>query len=538
MVERAPAAAENHVQSDRSIAAVVGSLPIACENAAMSARVLPTSASALFSHVVAENAPLYRAILDAFAAAKRQFRLHLRPDEVLVAAPWPGTAPSLEAVQQVLGQLVDWGNLQAQPDTARVATIEDFYRKRLLYRLTVGGEAVEAGLQAFVETLARRAELQSVALDDIRARLISLGQLMRASCPDVAKVHEALRDLVHVFQGLADNAEAFMSGLTRTIELQRAEIAAVMSFKTRLLDYLQRFIGDLVTRSSQIAELMADLEPFEQPLLLIAAERDARNAAPGDLEMDQEAVGVRLVAWNERWAGLRRWFVSGGRDRSQAELLRASALSAIPRLLQAVSLLHERRAGRSDRAADFRRLALWFAESRSDAHAHRLWRAAFALSPARHLGLAVADEKVGANTPWADAPGIAVLPKLREQGVLPTRGAAPRILDRSKERSVLAARVAEEAAQTEAARRRLATDREIRLSDLGRLDASAFRLFLTLLGEALASQAAPDEPVERLTGDGTLTVRLVPLEPDSRAEIETDLGIFRGRDHRILIRGN
>jgi hypothetical protein len=49
--------------------------------------------------------------------------------------------------------------------------------------------------------------------------------------------------------------------------------------------------------------------------------------------------------------------VSDGRDRAQAELLRASALSAIPRLLQAVSLLHERRAGRSDRAADFRRLA-------------------------------------------------------------------------------------------------------------------------------------------------------------------------------------
>jgi hypothetical protein len=46
-------------------------------------------------------------------------------------------------------------------------------------------EAVEAGLQAFVEALAGRAELQSVALDDIRARLISLGQLMRESPPDV-----------------------------------------------------------------------------------------------------------------------------------------------------------------------------------------------------------------------------------------------------------------------------------------------------------------------------------------------------------------
>jgi uncharacterized protein (TIGR02677 family) len=150
--------------------------------------------------------------------------------------------------------------------------------------------------------------------------------------------------------------------------------------------------------------------------------------------------------------------------------------------------------------------------------------------------LAVADEKVSANTPWRDSPGIAVLPKLREQGVLPTRGAPPRILDRSAERSLLAARVAKEAAQTEAARQRLATNGETRLSELGRLDSSSFRLFLTLLGEALASQTDPDKPVERLTGDGTLVVRLVPLAAHTEAEIATDLGTFRGRDHLLLIR--
>jgi uncharacterized protein (TIGR02677 family) len=131
---------------------------------------------------------------------------------------------------------------------------------------------------------------------------------------------------------------------------------------------------------------------------------------------------------------------------------------------------------------------------------------------------------------------VTVLPKLREQGVLPTRGAPPKILDRSKERTLLAARVAEEAAQTESARNRLATDRDIRLSELGKLDAPSFRLFLGLLGEALAAQTDPNEPVERLTSDGTLSVRLVPLEPGSHAEIQTDLGRFCGRDHRVLIR--
>lgn len=497
---------------------------------------LHPSTPLLFSHVLAENSPHYRAILDVFATAKRQFRLHLRPDDVLAEARWPDAPPSLETVQHALSQLVEWGNLQAQPDTARVSTIEDFYRKRLLYRMTVGGEAVEAGLQAFSEALARRAELQSVALDDIRARLISIRELMNESPPDSAKVHGALRDLVHIFAGLSNNAEAFMAGLARTIELRRAEASAVIGFKTRLIDYLQRFIGDLVTRSSQIAGLLLDLAPAEPSLLRLAAERDARNAAPDDADASEEALRIRLDSWTERWEGLKLWFLSNGRERSQADLLRASALSAIPRLLQAVSLLHERRAGRSDRAADFRRLALWFAEVPTDAHAHRLWRAAFALSPCRHLALAIAEERISATTPWRSAPGIAVLPKLREQGILPTRGAPPRILDRSRERAVLAARVAEEAAQTEAARAYLATNRETRLSELGRLDAPAFRMFLTILGEALAAQTNPDEPVERQTGDGTLVVRLVPLQPESHAVLETELGRFCGRDHRILIR--
>jgi uncharacterized protein (TIGR02677 family) len=519
---------------------------------------LPTSAARLFSHVTADKAATYRAVMDVFAAAKRQFRLHLRPDEILAEVSASGAVPSLEPLQAALDQLTEWGNLESQADTSRVATIEEFYKRRLLYRMTAGGEAVEAGLETFVQTFARRAELQSVALDDILARLQSLAALGREEPRDVAKIHAELRDLVHVFEGLASNAEAFIAGLARTVELQRAEPDAVISFKSRLIDYLQRFIGDLVTRSGQIGEVLRVLEPHEQAVLRAAAEREARDVAPGDAAAglaaaadeatqsleggmkhsggtaaSDSAIAERLATWQESWLGLKRWFVAE-HGLSQSELLRRSALEAIPRLLQAVSLLNERRSGRSDRAADFRRLALWFAEASSDADAHRLWRAAFALSPARHLALA-AEPGAGASTSWRDAPPVVLHPMLRERGALPTRGAPPKIRDRSQERKRLAERMAQETAQTERARRRLATGRETRLSELGALDRHAFALFLSLLGEALAAQIDETTPVERLTMDGTLRLRLEPLESDSHAEIETELGRFAGRDHRLTI---
>jgi len=499
--------------------------------------MMQTSASELFRHVSAEKTALYRRVMDTFAAAKRQFRLHLRPDEVLAEGEWGGDAPGIEEIQQALTQLTAWGNLESQPDTARVASISDFYRARFLYRLSQGGEAVESALAIFVQAMMRRAELQTVALEDIASRLQSLRTLADDPEPDAAKVHETLRDLVRVFEGLADNAQAFMAGIGRNIELQQAGADAVILYKKRLIDYLDRFIGDLVGRSGAIAQQIRSLEPRVEPLLYQAARREARDAAPED-HQDADDTQIRaLHAWRERWKGLRGWFVSSGHEQPQAELLRSRARSAIPHLLAAIGALNERRSGRSDRSADFRTLASWFADCEDDMQAHRLARAAFALNPARHFSLDTESDpqELPASTSWADAPPIRVHPRLREYGEAAPRGALPRVRDRRSERDLLSRQFAEEYRQTEAARVRLANGRITRLSELGELDVHAFRLFLSLLGEALAAQTNPDETIERQTGDGLLQIRLEPLGAHTHAEIPTTAGVFAGRDHLLTI---
>lgn len=490
----------------------------------------------LFRHVSAEKAAFYRCIMDVFAAAKRQYRLQLRPDEVLAEARWPDAMPRIEDVNLALAQLAAWGNLESQPDTARVASLSDFYRARFLYRLSQGGEAVESALAVFAQLLRRRAELQTVALEDIASRLLALQALAEAAEPDSAKVHETLRDLVRVFESLADNAQAFMAGIARSIELQRADAAAVVSYKRRLIDYLERFIGDLVRRSDRIARLIVALGPHIDPLLWRIAEREARDAAPGDAQDAADAQARHWQAWRERWQGLRGWFLASGAEPPQAELLRARARSAIPQLLGAIAALNERRSGRSDRSADFRLLAGWFTACEDDAQAHRLARAAFALNPARHYALNPdPDAALPASTRWADAPPLQIHPRLREYGEATARGPLPKVRDRGEERAFLARQFAEETRQLEAARARLATGQPTRLSELGELDAPAFGLLLALLGEALAEQAGPDASVERLSADGLLHLRLQPLGAETRARIVTPQGVFAGRDHLITI---
>lgn len=488
-----------------------------------------------FRHLAWPKADRYRRILQAFAVARSGFVVHLRPEDVAAAL---GVPPD-EALTQDLDVLAEAGNLRTAPDTSRVTSVEDFTRRRMLYALTREGEAVEAAIGTYAATLSRRAELQAVALEDIRTSLRVLLELARAEAPDAGRTMATLRELETVFAGLADNAAAFMASLTRSIDTAADGVDAFLAYKDRLIGYLQRFIGDLVVASAEIA---GDLEALDalgvERLLAVAAQRQATDAAPDGDDAVQGAQAEHLAAWTTRWAGLRRWFLGRSGGPSQAELLRARARTAIADLLETVAALHERRAGRSDRAADFATLARWFAEAPTDEDAHRLWRTAFGLAASRHLtvdGDTLDDRRadpVAASIPWAEAPRVQVSARLRRTGSHQRRGPV-RSSDRSAERAQLATRLARERTETAAARGRLALGRAVRLSELA-LDAETFPLFLRVLGDALAA-ARPDAATETTTTDGTFLVRLEPVGDGRVAEIRTPEGTLRGPDHVIVL---
>lgn len=496
-----------------------------------------------FAHLTAPNADLYRCLMGTFVQAKHRFTVHLRPEDVHEALEADVELPS---VADALERLVDWGNLRADPDTSRVTTVEDFHRARFLYQLTKRGEAAEQALQAYDDALGRRGALQAVALADIAAQLRALLELARQREPDSAKVHLLLRSLVERYTDLADNAQAFMGSLQRTIDLHDSGAEAFLAYKDRLVDYLERFIKDLVSTGSEIARLVGTIERVGVGRLLdIAARREAEDAAPGADDgggdaREHERARSRAL-WQGRWQGFRAWFVSEPRHPSQAKHLRSQARAAIPQLLQVVAVLNERRAGRSDRSADFRSLARWFAQAPDEPSLHRLWRAAFGLSPARHLSIdddtieARTGNPVPATTPWAAAPPLQISPRLRATGSFERRGKANRIIDRSVSRRHLAELAACENEQTAAARAALVTTHPTSLADLGILDHAAFRHFLMLLGDALATRTRGDRTVETTTSDGTMAIRLTALETGRSAEIRTSHGIFRGPDHLVEI---
>ncbi|MEU2600477.1 TIGR02677 family protein [Streptomyces hirsutus] len=493
-----------------------------------------------FAHLTVPNAPLYRQVMRAFLTAKERFAVHLRPEDVYAALDAGSRPADVEAVTQALDKLVEWGNLRADPDHARVTAVEDFYRRRFIYQLTRAGEAAEAALGTYDEVLGRRGELQAVALHDIVTQLRALLVIAAEDAPDPAKTYVALSVLTARFTDLADNARAFMGSLQRTIELHDIEVEAFLAYKDRLIQYLERFIQDLITLGGRIALLIGELEEQGrvEPLLRLAAARESADATPEDAE---HAEAAAYEKWAARWSGLAQWFVSGEGRESQARLLRGRALGSIPQLLAVVRQLNERRAGRSDRSADFRTLARWFAQAPDDAARHRLWRVAFGLHPSRHLTVdadTLAERAASpepASTPWGEARPLRISPQLRRTGSYERRGKPRKVADRGEAKRRLAELAARQTEETRRARDRLVTGGPVRLSRLGELDPHAFQLFLRLLGDALATWRPGMTGTVVTSGDGSMEIRLTALGDGSTAEVRTPDGVFSGPDHLIDI---
>lgn len=476
------------------------------------------------AYVTAPEAPAYRAIVAAFARARRRYRIQLRPADVRALLEQGGYRGDVsdETLRARLTALADWGNLAASHDEAAVERLDEYYMRRMVYRLTTTGLAAHDAVKAVEGAAERSGALQATMLDKIVESLDRLDALACHERPDPDRAKSALDSLHAAFDSLTDEASRFIGELQAHLEQRELDPAVFEVRKQALITYLRSFVGRLGTLSDPIRRKVHALGPHHADLVAAAQRSGDLPPAVGDVSPAE----IYAADQRQRWAGVVEWFdpIDG---ESTERVLQRVAEQSVSRLVHALHRLRDRVTRRIDRAADFRQLARWFVDCPTDDDAHRLFGQAFGLHPARHFHLAEEDAELTApRTSWWDADPVAVPVHLRRRGTRPTAGRTGKLVDLSQSRDWLrAARENEHRAQRAAAAALAAASG--RLSAIDHLERPAFDLLLRLLGAALA---APPDASGRRAGeseDGGLRLSWRALDGSPPVLLTTDDGRLR-----------
>lgn len=494
---------------------------------------------AAFNYVTAPNAPTYRAIMQAFYEAKQHYMIELRPGEILEQVRSNGYHTELksdEDLERHLATLVEWGNLLRSHDTAAVSHIDDFYRKRYLFHLTAVGEAAHRAVLDVEATVGKSGSLQTTMLVKIRDALNALAKSATTTSLDPDKLVRLLHDLHSAFETLTHEANRFIGDLNRHFGGERMEEDRFVLHKQAVLAYISRFVEQLRYLAAEIAAGIQAVERGGVDRVIAVAANSAD--LPPALD-DADPITWWIGEQHAKWKGVCAWFVANhASSPATVERLAEVAVGAVVGLTRTLGRLNDRRTRPVDRAADFRTLARWFAECRTDSSAHELWQTAFGLYSARHFHLEEKDaELTNPGVSWWETEPVAVPVQLRVRGKISKAGRPSAAADYSQAKQWIAQCRRRERAQLEAAVHRFAGKGPLRFSDIAKLDMAEFDLLLALLDEALNATRSADGTRKTRTADGRLTITLHPSRGADAVLVTlvTPRGRLRCHNYRITV---
>ncbi|MFZ3492039.1 TIGR02677 family protein [Streptomyces sp. 5.8] len=467
----------------------------------------------LFHFAAAEKRREYLWLLRAFDRARAEYQVLLHASDAgallgRMAAEQPA-AGAVGEVQPLLDALADWQVLDRSYDGTRAANLAEYRNRHYVYQFTQAGyrayQAVEDVLGASLED----AQLSRLVFPDILADLRALAEAGRAG--DSEEVYRKLSRLDGALGDMAQRAARFylmLGDLARTNDT-RPEV--FLAHKDALLAHMREFHAELSRYAPLLAQAVADTAA-------VGSERIAELAAEADERLFRTPV-ERVQDWLTRWDGLVHWFgdavpsrgtAAGPPGRSEAERLQDATVTAIANVTSLLRRVTESRRGGVSRESQLRHLAQWFSGCPTDADAHALFQAVFALGAPRHIAVPYEDpELIATRQSWWEAEPVELARTLVRSGRAPALRGPGRIERNEAVRERLRAEQLKATAQRRTAAAQLATD-----GVYGRvLDEPETQTLLGLLDLALAARVPVSRGVAQASGSAhgvRLTLRPTP----------------------------
>lgn len=480
----------------------------------------------------------YRAIMGIFLANSETFGISIPTETVfarLLASGIPHAAENAEHLEAMLEKLEGWGDLSRTQDASLARVIEDYKRKRSLWRITEEGRLAEEAARKVEASMDASGALRSNVLAALETSVEALAALARKpelGDADGRAADNLLREIFGQAKELADSASAFIANLDDFLSDPEITPSAFILARDVIVGYVGGFLTDLRRTAPVLGAAIAEIAEADGERLVAAA---AASNPPPALEPGVDPVELEATRIRERWNGVIAWFVGSATEPARSRDLANRAADAITSLLRILARLNDARHRTISRSRDFIALAHWFEDADDEASAHRIWHAVFGLAGARHFTNPYPDEdEIRVGTSWWTHPALVVDPGLRSLGRNDGRGRPAALEDTRAVQAFLRARAAAATAARAVALDRFLDRGPQQLSDLPTLTDGEFEIVTEALATTLVTKAEADGSYLALSADGRYLIRLIPPTPGaSLTEVHCPRGRLRGPDYAL-----
>ncbi len=209
-----------------------------------------------------ENAWRYRSIMRLFYMNNQKYTHWLMKEDVYEVLRNQDLflEYTVELCRQDLDVLVQWGNLSAVQDTAKVATYQQFMNKQFRYQMTEYAIEIERMTVRLENLFFEHGSLEPTLLERIKSEIKEMKSMTNA---DSKAVGGWWNGLSSDFQRLNQNYQDYIRDWNSVKADEMMKSKSFILYKEKLVDYLRHYIKELQSHAYDIEVLLKQVSAAE-----------------------------------------------------------------------------------------------------------------------------------------------------------------------------------------------------------------------------------------------------------------------------------
>lgn len=458
------------------------------------------------NYLVVENVERYRHIMRFFYKRHRQMQGALyRPDVLkMMQEEYISDYGELE-VDQDLGYLVEWGNLQKQQEVIRPKSIEEYRNKNFRYQITEEGILIEE----MVYQLTNKKNVARGALDEKGIR--NLFQLLQKLIHEKNNEVELWQQVREEFRRIGEDTANYIGYITSPEVDSRMRTEQFLIYKDKFVNYLRDFISSIQGLYHPFKTLVAELDQLDKEKIIEGMYQKEQEVPMMD-GMAREEVAEQVTG---EFQALKNWFLGTSSRPSEYENLMAQTNQMISKITGLIYYFGQEIHQYQSRKKDYLHLAKWFYQAENLEEAQKMYGGIFGLEHSRHFFVSEdSDATSNRENSWEIEASKLFLSK-RGRGARQERKSLSFMLNKEYQTQ----KIKEYQAEVDKQRQRIESyfvNDVLDFSALTKLDQQSRKVFLKWISNAIAMHT-PEKVIK-----GRKIIQTIATEFDFETEIYID----------------